>query len=97
MTKFGVLAPQILNPGTLMQVLYALVFCPKQTATGNGCSATGVLALGPDHQQPTTATGTQVRPNGSLELLQKRRIFHREILFMMDLNLYLCLLFMCIK
>jgi hypothetical protein len=67
MRKFGVLAPHILNPGTLFYTLR--------------CSTPG-----------QTASGTQVGPNGSFELLQKRKMFHREILFMMDLNLYLCLL-----
>ena len=44
-----------------------------------------------------TATGTQVGPSGSIEFLNFLQIFHREILFMVDLNSYLCLLFVCKK
>jgi hypothetical protein len=56
MRRVGILAPHILNRGTLCSF------------TLQGCA--------------------QVGPSGSLDLSEKRIIFHREILFIRYLNLY---------
>jgi len=91
MRKSGGLAPNILNPGTLC--FTRRYSNPGQTATGTQVGPSGSLKLSQKRTMFTEEKNVYRREQCS----QNRTMFHREILFIMDLNLYLCLLFMCRK